>query len=261
VPNGVVTFNSAALSSGATTAYDVTNNRWSTTVAKSGLTGNTFLAGVAIPVPVGGFPGGIQNVNWSAAFSTDTPGITLQWQWSATVYSSFGSSYATSTNNNLLGVNAEDGSADAYGTDPAGTAETYKQYETFGGTLGYLSAGSGVVPTVAQMSVSPSSLSFLPQTKGTTTTPLTAVIANNDSNPHAFNASGIQIMGTNAADFTLVTGGTGNCLSAPSLASGASCTLYVTFTPTESGAETAKIVLNDDANNSPQTVYLSGTGQ
>jgi hypothetical protein len=47
------------------------------------------------------------------------------------------------------------------------------------------------------------------------------------------------------------------------LAGGGNCTLYVTFTPLAlSGTkETAKIVVNDNANNSPQTVFLKGLGQ
>jgi hypothetical protein len=36
--------------------------------------------------------------------------------------------------------------------------------------------------------------------------------------------------------------------------------ITVIFTPGDVGTRTAKIVLNDDANNSPQTVYSSGTG-
>lgn len=90
---------------------------------------------------------------------------------------------------------------------------------------------------------------------------MTAVLTNNDSATHNFTGSGISIMGTDAGDFTLVSGGTNNCLSMSSLASGASCTLYVTFTPSDIGTRTAKIVINDDANNSPQTVYLTSTGQ
>lgn len=112
------------------------------------------------------------------------------------------------------------------------------------------------------MSVSPSSLDFGSQSQGTTTTiPLTAVLTNNDSYSHNFPVMGIKIMGTNASDFTLVSTGANNCLSMSSLASGANCTLYATFTPSDVGTRTAKIVINDDANNSPQTVYLTGTGQ
>jgi hypothetical protein len=64
-------------------------------------------------------------------------------------------------------------------------------------------------------------------------------------------------MGTDAGDFTQ----TNNCPVSPNtLAGGASCTITVIFTPGDVGTRTAKIVVNDDANNSPQTVYLSGTG-
>jgi hypothetical protein len=272
VPNAVVTFNSQSQTSGAKTSYDLANTRWSTAVSKTGLTGDTFVTAVAFPVP-SNFPTGIQNAAWSSSFSTDTPGITLQWQWGAAVYSSLSTTYATTTpsNTNVLGVNAEDGSANMNGTDSAGTPETYKQDLSFGGTgggltnyTGFFSTGAGVVPTIAPMSVSPSNLNFNPQTQGTTSAVMTAVLTNNDSNPHSFVGSGIQIGGTNTADFTLVPNGPGtpnNCLSIANLASGASCTLYVTFTPSDVDSRTAKVVINDDANNSPQTVYLSGTGQ
>ena len=87
------------------------------------------------------------------------------------------------------------------------------------------------------------------------------VLTNNDSITHNFTGSGIQIMGSNAADFALVATGANNCITMSGLPSGASCMLYVTITPSDVGTRTAKIVLNDDANNSPQTVYLSGAGQ
>jgi hypothetical protein len=264
VPNAVVTFNSASQSSGAKTTYDLMNNRWSTAVAKTGLTGNTFVAGVAFQVPTN-FPTGIQNVAWSTSFSTDSPGITLQWQWGAAVYNSFSTTYATTSpsNSNLLGVNAEDGTANANGTDPAGTPEAYRASVIFGATggggtnyTGYFTPGAGVVPTVAPMSVSPSSLDFGPQNQGTVSGSLTTVLTNNDSAAHTI--SNVGVMGTNAANFTQ----TNNCPISPNaLAGGVSCTITVTFTPSDVGTRTAKIVLNDDANNNPQTVYLSGTGQ
>jgi hypothetical protein len=265
VPNAVVTFNSASQTSGAKTTYDQTNSRWSTAVAASGLTGNTFVAGVAFQVPSGGFPSGIQNVMWSASFSTDIPGVTLHWQWGAAVYTSLSTTYATGSNANVLGVNAEDGSADQNGTDPAGTPENYKQYLIFGATgggltsyTGYFSPAAGVVPTIAPMSVSPSSVDFVPQKQGTTSAAMTAVLTNNDSTSH--NISSITITGTNASNFAFAA--TNTCpVSASTLAAGASCTIAVTFTPSDVGTRTARIVISDDANNSPQTVYLSGTGQ
>jgi hypothetical protein len=181
VPNGVVTLNSSSLKTGANATYDLANNRWSTSVASGSLTGNTFVTGLIFRVPAD-FPTGIQGLTFSGAFSTDTPGISLQWQWNASVYTSFSttapSPYATSTNNNVLGVNPDEGSADKYGTDPAGTPKSYKQYATFGATGGYFSVASGVTPTVAQVSVSPSSLDFGSQAAGTTSTSLTAVVTN-----------------------------------------------------------------------------------
>ena len=260
VPNSVVTFNSTSATL-PKTSYDSTNSRWSTSIPASKLTGNTFVTGIAIPVPAGGFPSGIQNVSWSAAFSTDTSGISLQWQWGAAVYSSlFNPIYALSSNTNALGVNAEDGSADTNGTDPAGTPETYKSSVLFGATgggltnyTGYLSSGAGVVPTIAPTSVSPSSLTFIPQSQGTTSGPMLAVITNNDSISHTIYS--ITTTGTNASDFT----STNTCPA--SLTSGAGCTITVTFRPSDVGTRTAKVVISEDAKNSPLTVYLSGTGQ
>jgi len=181
VPNGVVTFNSSSVKL-PTTIYDLTNSRWNTQVPASGLTGNTFVTGLAFLVPAN-FPSGIQNVTWSAAFTTDTPGIKLQWQWAAAVYSSFSTTYASSSNSNILGVNAEDGSADTNGSDPAGTPETYKSSLIFGATgcgwknyTGFFSPSAYVIPTTAPMSVSPSGLDFGTQSQGTISAPLTAIL-------------------------------------------------------------------------------------
>jgi len=250
VPNAVVTLNSASATS-PKTSYDLTNNRWVTSVPPSDLTGNTFVAGVAIPVPAG-LPAGLQNVSWSTAFSTDTPNLTFQWQWSAGVYSSFSTTYAQSGNTNMLGVNPEDGSADINGTDPAGTPETYKKNEV----IGFFSAASGVAAAAAEMSTSPSNLAFM--SSGQT---MVSVLTNNDGVTHYFTAPGVQTTGTNAPDFVLQPTGPGtpnSCLGMTSLAAGSSCNLYVIFTQNAAGPESARIVANDDANNNPQSVYLTG---
>jgi type 1 fimbria pilin len=39
-----------------------------------------------------------------------------------------------------------------------------------------------------------------------------------------------------------------------------SCTISVTFSPTETGVATGTLTVTDSANDSPQTVTLSGTG-
>ena len=45
------------------------------------------------------------------------------------------------------------------------------------------------------------------------------------------------------------------------LAAGATCTVRVTFTPTQKGARTGNLTFTDNAPNSPQQVPLSGTGK
>jgi hypothetical protein len=248
VPNAVLTFSPTATT--ASTTWDATNSRWTTLVPTNGGTtvqSHTFIDGLAYLVPSSGFPSGIRNATWSAAFSTSTPGISFSWQWGAAIYSSFSNSYPS------LGVNPVDNA------DPAGTPENYKSTLVFGATgpgyVGLYTGAAGVVPTIAEASVSPSSLDFGSLAVGSTSGPMTAILTNNMSGPLTISSgSPIQIIGTNAVDFFQ----TNNCVSP--LAAGASCTITVTFKPTVVGKETAKIVVTDSANNSPQTVFLKGTG-
>jgi hypothetical protein len=83
---------------------------------------------------------------------------------------------------------------------------------------------------------------------------MTAVLTNNYGS--GFTIGGITVSGTNASDFVE----SDNC---PRTAGGftSSCTITVTFKPGSAMQEAAKIVISDTANNSPQTVYVSGTGQ
>jgi hypothetical protein len=93
--------------------------------------GNVFLSGVAIPL-LAGLPGGIHNVNWTATFTTTTPGINAQWQWAAAAYTSF------STNYSALGVKPDDSNnlSQYQNSDHAGTPENFKSYVTGGATGG-----------------------------------------------------------------------------------------------------------------------------
>jgi hypothetical protein len=254
VPNAVITFSSSA--SSASTTWDAANNRWSTLIPMSSVKGNatihSFFDGLAYQVPTN-FPGGIQNVTWQAAYSTSTPGLNFNWQWGAAVYGAFGP-YNTAQINPLDNA------------DPAGTPESQKGNLVFGdmgaGYTGLYAGTTAVVPTIAPLSFSQSSLDFGMLQQGVTSTQLTAILTNNDSVPYAINAmNGIQYTGTYAGDFTI----TNNCPISPnSLAAGGSCTFTVTLTPsaaTSGTKETAKIVVNDNANNSPQTVFLKGTVQ
>jgi hypothetical protein len=147
VPDSHITISPDATS--ATTTFDAANNAWDTTLPKS-FSGNAFLGGVALPVP-GGLPGGINPVTWSAHFSSDTGGVSLNWQWSAAVYSQFGTDLTT------LGVKpVDDNHVSAYqNSDHAGTPEAFKAFVIGGARggggsnfTGSLSATASISPTV-----------------------------------------------------------------------------------------------------------------
>ena len=69
--------------------------------------------------------------------------------------------------------------------------------------------------------------------------------------------SGITIAGTNPTDFAITTG-TNAC--GTTLAVGASCSIYVTFTPASAASFAATLSVADNVYGSPQTAALIGTG-
>lgn len=158
VPNVILTFDPNATV--ATTIFNAPFNRWETVVPSQGLAGNVFLDGVPLPLPYG-LPGGIQNVTWSASFSTDTPGISLNWKWAAAAYSSLDLTCSPdpppATDLNCLGVKpVDDNHASQYqNSDHAGTPENEKSNlipgARGGGGANYTGGYSGtkaVMPTV-----------------------------------------------------------------------------------------------------------------
>jgi YVTN family beta-propeller protein len=114
VSDASITFDPNATS--ATTTF--TGGQWVTRAPSTGLAGATFLSGLAYQVPAN-LPGGIQNVKWSGSFSSDTPGVTLEWRWAAAVYTNF-----SSDNNQLQVKPVDDNKASQYqNSDHAGTPE------------------------------------------------------------------------------------------------------------------------------------------
>jgi hypothetical protein len=105
---------------------------------------------------------------------------------------------------------------------------------------------------VAQATVSPTSFTFSTQAVGTSSAAKTVTLKNNLTTALAIT---IGFTGTNSDDF----GEMDNC--GGSLAPQSSCTISVTFTPSATGTRTATMNVNDSANNSPQKVSLTGTGQ
>ena len=135
-------------------------NTWITTVPRN-YSGNVFLAGATLEAP-GGLPGGIKPVVWQADFTTDTPGVNINWTWAAAVYTNFNTDY------NALGVKPIDGStANPYANSHhAGTPENFTSF-VFGGArggggsnfTGSYSATKSVKPSPIPNQPAPSSLS------------------------------------------------------------------------------------------------------
>jgi hypothetical protein len=146
VPDATVTFDPAATA--ATTTFNTPNNSWMT-ITPPGTAGNTFLAALAYPLPVA-LPGGVKPVQWSGQFSSDTSGVTINWQWAAAVYGAFGADYSS------LGVKpTDDNKASVYqNSDHAGTPEAFKSYvvggATGGGGSNYTGSYSGTLSHVCQ---------------------------------------------------------------------------------------------------------------
>jgi centrosomal CEP192-like protein/ASPM-SPD-2-Hydin domain-containing protein len=107
-----------------------------------------------------------------------------------------------------------------------------------------------VEPQVSGISVSPSALAFGSVVVEASSKAKTATLTNGGAGTLDINSI------TTTSNFTQTTTTCGSTLAA-----GKSCTISVTFTPTQTGALTGTLSVNDNGTNSPQTVSLSGTGQ
>jgi hypothetical protein len=96
--------------------------------------------------------------------------------------------------------------------------------------------------------LTPSSFNFGTQVENTTSSPEVFTLKNTGS--HQLTSISISISGAYAQTHTCGT----------TLASGATCTISVTFTPTGTGPFSGTLTVTDSATNSPQKASLSGTG-
>jgi len=103
-----------------------------------------------------------------------------------------------------------------------------------------------------QVLVNPINLVFPTQAIGTAISQTRTVTISNPGSTAALNISGIQVRGTNAADFALAS----NCGS--TLSAQSSCQVDITYTPTSAGISTASLLVFDNAIGSPQSVSLTG---
>jgi hypothetical protein len=102
------------------------------------------------------------------------------------------------------------------------------------------------------VTVSPNKILFGNQQIGSTSAAQTTTLQNTGHSTLVI--TNIAIAGPNPGDFAQ----TNNC--GVTLATGASCTFSVTFTPTGSGNRSATLNIFDNAGGSPQHVSLVGTG-
>jgi hypothetical protein len=113
----------------------------------------------------------------------------------------------------------------------------------------YKASGTGVLP----VTFSPSPLTFPAQTVGSTSSPITVAVNNNQA--IALNIASITASGQFSVTMNIPNG----CSSSvPALGS---CAFAVSFAPATSGAINGVVTVVHDASFSPQIVKLSGTGQ
>jgi hypothetical protein len=134
-PNAEITYSPAT--SSASTTFDTARNTWITTVPATG-PGSQWMTGFAYQVPAGGLKA-LNPVTWSGTFTSNTPGLGIQWQWAASAYTNLTTSY------NALGVKPVDSNnQSAYqNSDHAGTPENFKSFVTGGARGGGGSNSTG----------------------------------------------------------------------------------------------------------------------
>ena len=119
-----------------------------------------------------------------------------------------------------------------------------------GATMSIGLSGTGVPTGTASLSASPTALSFGSVTVGQSSGARSVTITNTGTAA----ASGLAMANANAAEF-VVSGNT----CGTSLATGAACTLNVTYRPSGTGADTANLTFSFSGG-SPAQVAMSGTG-
>jgi len=108
------------------------------------------------------------------------------------------------------------------------------------------------LPILPIVKLSATSITFAPQSVGTTSASQSVTLTNTGTVPliiHGFN-----LTGPNVSSFAF------SISSTTTVAAGASCTIHGHFAPASTGALTATITISDNAGLSPQSITVTGTG-
>jgi hypothetical protein len=111
---------------------------------------------------------------------------------------------------------------------------------------------TGTGTTAPSVKLSTTSIAFPKTPHGTTSAAQPVTLTN--SGTATLTLTSITLTGTNPTDFEALS----TC--GPTLAAGASCTVYVAFRPATAAAFKATLSIADNGSSSPQSVALSGTG-
>ncbi len=121
--------------------------------------------------------------------------------------------------------------------------------------LSIMSMGSAAAASGPGATVSPTALTFHDVPAGARSDAQAVTLTNTGDAP--LTISTFRLVGPDAADFGL---GAMCPVSPDTLPAGASCTIYVSFSPDTPGPKSATLAIGDDAASGPQTVALSGAG-
>jgi uncharacterized repeat protein (TIGR01451 family) len=102
--------------------------------------------------------------------------------------------------------------------------------------------------------VAPTSIDFGSQAVGSSSAPQTVTLSNTGT--ASISVSSVSKTGANPGDFAT----SADTCTGKTIAAGGTCTIQASFVPSATGARTASLAFNDDSDDSPQTVPLSGIG-
>lgn len=120
--------------------------------------------------------------------------------------------------------------------------------------LGTATSAGPPPPPAPAVTLNPNPLNFPGAvTEGTVSAPQNVVLTN--SGNATLHVQTVGLGGINSGDFSVASN---NCITA--LPANASCVVSLTFAPVGPGVRNATLTVTDDASNSPQTLYILGTG-